>query len=103
MKGFTELEMDVIRWGEARGIVQHAKPLGQAIKTMEEAVELVDAINKGDIHATKDAIGDVLVTLILNCAILDVPITECLYQACQEIKDRKGRLGADGVFVKEQK
>jgi NTP pyrophosphatase (non-canonical NTP hydrolase) len=103
MKSFTELEMDVIRWGEARGIVQHAKPLGQAIKTMEEAVELVDAINKGDMHATKDAIGDVLVTLILNCAILDVPITECLYQAYQEIKDRKGRLGADGVFVKEQK
>ena len=101
MKSFSELELEIVRWGEARGIVQHAKPMGQAIKTMEEAVELVDAINKRDLHATKDAIGDVAVTLILNCAILDVPFTECLEQAYREIKDRKGRLGADGVFVKE--
>ncbi len=101
MKSFSELELDIVRWGEARGIVQHAKPLGQAIKTMEEAVELVDAINKGDRHATIDAVGDVAVTLILNCAILDVNFTECLEQAYREIKDRKGKLGADGVFVKE--
>jgi phosphoribosyl-ATP pyrophosphohydrolase len=101
MKSFPELELDIVRWGEARGIVQHAKPMGQAIKTMEEAVELVDAINKGDRHATMDAIGDVAVTLILNCAILDLNFTQCIEQAYQEIKDRKGRLGADGVFVKE--
>jgi len=98
---YAQHEINVLHWGEQRGIVQHGKPLGQAIKTLEEVTELLDAINKGDRDATIDAVGDVVVTLIMVCATLDLDLTECLGAAYEQIKDRKGYLTADGVFVKQ--
>ena len=123
---YAKHEMNVIQWGVDRGIVQNGTPAGQAGKTAEEATELVDAMaritllrelsksihdveysigytnamNKAKADA-KDAIGDVLVTLIMSAATIDVDVTECLELAYNEIKDRKGYLRADGVFVKE--
>lgn len=99
---YAQLEMNVLQWGERRGIVQHGKPIGQAIKTLEEVTELLDAVNKGDRAATIDAVGDVVVTLIMVCATLDLDLTECLGAAYEQIKDRKGYLTAEGVFVKEE-
>lgn len=98
---YAQLEMNVLHWGERRGIVQHGKPIGQAIKTLEEVTELLDAVNKGDRAATIDAVGDVVVTLIMVCATLDLDLTECLGAAYEQIKDRKGYLTPEGVFVKE--
>ncbi len=98
---YSKYEMKVLQWGMDRGIVQHGKPIGQAIKTLEEVTELLDAINRGDMAETKDAVGDVVVTLIMTCATLDIDLTECLAGAYEEIKERKGTLLASGVFVKE--
>jgi NTP pyrophosphatase (non-canonical NTP hydrolase) len=98
---YAELEMSIVRWGEARGIVQNSTPAAQAIKTQEELDELVDAIRTGDREAMKDAYGDILVTLIMGCACADLDLVECLAGAYNEIKDRKGYLGADGIFVKQ--
>lgn len=98
---FAEYEMKVVQWGEARGIVQNATAMSQAIKTLEETTELLDAINKKNLAETKDAIGDIVVTLIMVCAVLDVDLTQCLAGAYNEIKDRKGHLTKEGVFVKE--
>jgi len=100
--GFKEVELKVLRWGEARGIVQNGKPLGQAIKTLEEATELVSAVARNDMPEIKDAVGDVMVTLVMVCATLDIDLTDCFNGAYEQIKDRKGYLRADGVFVKEQ-
>lgn len=98
---YAELEMSVVRWGEQRQIVQNSTPAAQAIKTQEELDELVDAIRTGDREAMKDAYGDILVTLIMGCACADLDLVECLAGAYNEIKDRKGYLGADGIFVKQ--
>lgn len=98
---YAQTEIEVVRWAEQRGIVQNSTPLAQARKTLEEAGELLEAAAKGDIHAYKDAIGDVLVTLIVGAACADVDVVDCLEQAYAEIKGRKGFLRADGVFVKE--
>ena len=98
---YRELEMSVIQWGEARGIVQNSHPLAQAHKTAEELQELFDAIRSDDYDAMKDAYGDILVTLIMGCATADIDLVSCLQLAYDEIKDRKGYLNADGVFVKE--
>ena len=98
---YAEIEMKVVQWGEARGIVQNSKPMAQAIKTLEETTELLDAINKRSLPEAKDAIGDIVVTLIMVCAVLDVDLVDCLHGAYNEIKDRKGYLRPDGVFVKE--
>ena len=98
---YSKYEGKVIQWGYDRGIVQHGKPIGQAIKTLEEVTELLDAINRGDMPEIKDAVGDIVVTLIMTCATLDIDLTECLAGAYEQIKDRKGTLLASGVFVKE--
>ena len=88
-------------WGFARGIIQNGKPMGQAIKTLEETTELIDAINKGDQKAIKDACGDILVTVLMQCAIQGFTATEALAAAYAEIKDRKGFLTPEGIFIKE--
>ena len=98
---YAEVEMKIVQWGEARGIVQNATAMSQAIKTLEEVTELFDAINKKDLDATKDAVGDIVVTLIMVCAVLDINLVDCLKGAYNEIKDRKGYLTKEGVFVKE--
>lgn len=98
---YRELEMKVIQWGEARGIVQNSTPAAQAMKTHEELLELRDAIRTNDREAMKDAYGDILVTLIMGCATADIDLVECLELAYNEIKDRKGYLTPEGIFVKE--
>lgn len=98
---YRELELAVIQWGEARGIVQNSTPAAQVKKTIEEVVELRDAIRINDRDAMKDAYGDILVTLIMGCATADIDLVDCLQIAYNEIKDRKGHLTPEGIFVKE--
>lgn len=98
---YANVEIAVIQWGEARGIVQNSTPYAQALKTQEELDELFDAISKQDVAAMKDAYGDILVTLIMGCACADLDLVECLKGAYDEIKHRKGYLNKDGIFVKE--
>jgi NTP pyrophosphatase (non-canonical NTP hydrolase) len=68
---------------------------------LEETTELLDAIHKGDQYETIDAIGDIMVVLTMICGILDLSLPDCYEHAYQQIKDRKGYLRPDGVFVKE--
>ena len=98
---YAQTEMKVIHWGAARGIIQHSNNMAQAVKTLEEVTELFDAIVKGDKDAQKDAYGDILVTLIIGCATADFDLTECLNLAYEQIKDRKGYLTPQGIFVKQ--
>lgn len=98
---YADIEMKVIQWGEARGIVQNSTPLAQATKTQEELFELIQAIHTKDREAMKDAYGDILVTLIMGCACADLDLVECFAGAYNEIKDRKGYLTPEGIFVKE--
>lgn len=98
---YADYEMKTIQWGEARGIVQNSTPLAQARKTLEECGELLEACAKGDTAAMADAYGDILVTLIMGCATAELDLTQCLAGAYAEIKDRKGYLRQDGVFVKD--
>ena len=98
---YANTEMKVIQWGEARGIVQHSTSLAQAAKTQEELNELIDAIISNDKDAMADAYGDILVTLVMGAAIADLDLQTCFELAYQEIKNRKGSLNADGIWVKE--
>ena len=98
---FSQIEIETVRWLEARKIVPNSTPEAQFLKTVSEVGELADAINKGDMPAIKDAIGDITVTLIAVCTLLDIDFTECFAGAYDQIKDRKGTLLPNGVFVKE--
>lgn len=97
---YAELEMSVLRWSEDRKIIPNSTPLAQAIKACEEINELVDALRDGDREGAIDGAGDTLVCLINVCALLDVNLTDCLAAAYNEIKDRKGHMNAEGIFVK---
>jgi NTP pyrophosphatase (non-canonical NTP hydrolase) len=101
MSTFQKLEMDVIRWAEARKIIPNAKPHTQLLKAFSEMGELADAEIKGDLEGAKDGVGDVPVCLINYCALKGLDLTSCLSIAYEEIKDRKGTLMPNGVFVKE--
>ena len=100
MTSYSEIEISIIRWAEARGILPHAKPHAQLLKAVSEMGELADAEGKNDLEAIKDAVGDVVVCLINYCALKDIDLTSCLRSAYNEIKDRKGYMTKDGTFVK---
>lgn len=98
---YREVEMEILRWAEARRIIPNATPLSQLLKAVSEMGELADAEGKQDLPAIKDAVGDVLVCLINYCALRDLDMVECLVGAYEQIKDRRGTLMPDGTFVKE--
>lgn len=102
MMSYRIVETEILRWSEARKIIPNSTPTAQYLKAVSEMGELADAINKRDMPAVKDAVGDTLVCLINMCALLDIDMVDCLNGAWQEIKDRKGTLLPSGVFVKEQ-
>jgi hypothetical protein len=101
MSSFAEVELDVIRWSEARKIIPNSTPLAQSIKAVEEINELVDALREGNRFDAIDAVGDTVVCLINVCALLDVNLVDCLEAAYEQIKDRRGYMNAEGIFVKE--
>jgi len=98
MKEYLDKKIDT--WFHDRGIIENGEPLGQAIKTLEETTELIDALHQDDTDAIKDAIGDIYITLRGVCLTSDIFLDECIALAYEEIKDRKGYLRDDGVFVK---
>ena len=99
---YADIEMQVIRWGEARQIVQNSNPRAQAIKTLEEVGELMQAIADNDRNGMIDAYGDILVTLVMGCATADLDLVKCFAHAFEQIKDRTGTLGPDGIFYKDK-
>lgn len=97
-----ELIENVEQWAEDRMILMHSKPMPQLMKTMSELGELADATLKNDREEIIDGIGDVLVTLIIYSALQFVTLETALQAAYDQIKDRKGWLTPEGVFLKAE-
>ncbi len=115
---FADVESEIIRWAEARKIIPNSTAKAQAQKTLEESGELLEAatalyvlqqtgvpkeapIYQKWLGKYKDAVGDVMVTLTNGCALADVNLVDCMYIAYNEIKDRKGYMNENGIFVKQ--
>jgi NTP pyrophosphatase (non-canonical NTP hydrolase) len=88
------------KWGYDKGILPNPKPEKQFDKTMEEVGELQDAIITNDREEVKDAIGDIVVTLIMQTHAWDLTLVECVEQAYNVISKRTGKM-VDGIFVKD--
>ena len=101
MSSWNLIELDVIRWSEARGIIPNSTSVAQYRKAQEEMHELHTAIIERDRAGIIDGLGDVLVCLINVAALENVDLTHCLASAYAEIKDRKGHMNAGGIFVKD--
>ena len=92
----------VEQWHHDRNLIEGSTNKDQYIKLIEEIAEIGEGITKSDKNAIMDGIGDALVVLINIAAREGVELTDCLFYAYNEIKDRKGRM-VNGVFVKESK
>lgn len=94
----TRTEM-IRKWATERGL-QDADPNKQVLKLGEEYGELCEALLKNRKKAAvKDSIGDMFVVLTILSLQLGVDIENCIEDAYEEIKDRKGEL-INGTFVK---
>ena len=98
---YANVELKIIQWAEARKIIPNSSPEIQLLKAVSELGELADATIKKDRLKIIDGIGDVMVCLVNYCALQDINLVSCMDSAFSEIKDRKGTLLPNGVFVKE--
>jgi NTP pyrophosphatase (non-canonical NTP hydrolase) len=81
-----------------RNLIDGATDKDQVCKLIQEVGELSDSVCKG--RDVSDDIGDCIVVLI-NIAVRNgLTLEQCMAQAYNDIKDRKGRM-VDGIFVKE--
>lgn len=110
---FEELERGVVAWAKDRGILDKSDVKSQLLKTVSEVGELADAVNKGDYAEFSDAMGDVLVTLIILNHLSEQDISpeslrefgnwsmsDHLRIALNTISKRTGQM-VNGVFVKD--
>ena len=103
---YEELETKVIQWAKDRNILENSNAIKQITKTQEELNETLDALEKLEqgeeaILEVADGIGDMLVTIILLAQTVGLDSVDCLADAYNEIKERKGKM-VDGLFVKEE-
>ena len=111
-----ELQIKVIDWAEDKQIFSKVTESKQFDLTQEKVTELKEAITKIDVYSEfegaeyfltdahlelVDAIGDIMVTLIIQARMNGVDIQRCLLLAYNEIKDRTGEM-KNGTFVKDK-
>ena len=80
MKTIQELVPLIQEWAKERGIFDKSTPFDQLLKTHEEVGELIKACYDNDKPAIQDAIGDVMVTLINYCYIVNTDFLEVYEQ-----------------------
>jgi NTP pyrophosphatase (non-canonical NTP hydrolase) len=98
----VKIEQMIIRctqWSEERGILKNGTVQAQALKLVSEVGELTDNVAKG--RDIMDDIGDCMVVLNNLAVMSGTTLEECLRVAYGDIRDRRGYLNANGVFVKE--
>jgi NTP pyrophosphatase (non-canonical NTP hydrolase) len=100
MMDYNQLEALVIEWAANKGILEKATTAAQANKTMEECQELIDAIKDDNREEIADALGDILVTIIIQAKMQNMSLVECLEGAYNIIAKRTGKM-VDGQFVKD--
>lgn len=93
----------IIQWHNDRNLIDGSTDRAQFSKLMEETLELHEAIVDENGYQDvwrADAIGDIIVVLINIATRNNLTLVQCLEQAYNDIKDRKGTM-VKGVFVKE--
>ena len=100
MMDYNQLEALVIEWAQNKGILEKATTAAQANKTMEECQELIDAIQDDNRDEIADALGDILVTIIIQAKMQNMSLIECLEGAYNIIAKRTGKM-VNGQFVKD--
>lgn len=103
---WDDLELKVLVWARDRNLLKHDNATKQMVKVTEEVGELAREVLKANTPPNNrpelsDAFGDVLVTIIILAAQLQVDPLTCLEQAYNEISGRTGST-VNGIFVKDK-
>ena len=98
---YLELEALVLTWAEEKGILKNATTMRQAEKTHEEVLELMAAIDDDNMSEIEDALGDILVTIIIQAKMQGLNLMDCLESAYNIISKRTGVM-KNGQFVKDK-
>ncbi len=99
----NEVTQKISNWHRDRKITINGNSNTQTIKLGEEYGELCSGIVRGDKDLIKDSIGDMYVVMVAIAELENLTIEECVANAYNEIRHRKGFLNSDGVFIKEEK
>ena len=100
MKSYNELEALVIAWATQKKIFENGTPARQCDKTLEEVQELSDAIFDNNKDEIVDALGDILVTIIIQAEMQGLSLESCLESAYNVIAKRTGKM-VNGQFQKD--
>ena len=114
---YKELEQKVIEWAKEKGILEKATPIAQCDKTFEEVEELAEALEAQRMNLfefinsnqkvvntkfeIQDALGDILVTIIIQAEMQGLKLEDCLQSAYDVISKRTGKI-INGQFVKDK-
>ena len=117
MTEFERLNERVIKWANDKGILEKATPLAQLDKTIEEVLELREALiaqnnglkyyinSKGVRVNTReqviDGIGDIDVTMKIQAKMQNLDSLVCLESVLDIIELRNGKM-INGTFVKDE-
>lgn len=118
MDRYNKLRQRVSSWAFEKRILAKATPLAQCEKTEEEVSELKWALaaqsdgkmifrnvkgkEVGTEDEIKDAIGDILVTILIQSELQGLDPLDCLESAVDIIEKRTGKI-INGQFVKDDK
>lgn len=94
------LTTNIQQWAKDRGL-NTAEPDKQTIKLGEEYGELCQGMSKKNLDQVIDSIGDMYVVLVILAEQLGLSIEDCIEQAYEEVKDRRGRM-IDGNYIKQE-
>lgn len=100
MKNYQELELLIIQWSKKKQILTKGNPEAQCDKTLEEVYELHQAIKENNREEIIDALGDILVTIIIQAEMQGLKLEDCLQSAYNVISKRTGVM-RDGQFIKD--
>lgn len=89
---------NITKWHYDRNLIEGATDQSQFVKLTEELGELAGNISRG--RDISDDIGDMIVVLINIAERNGLSIEDCMMQAWNDIKDRKGKM-INGSFIKE--
>jgi NTP pyrophosphatase (non-canonical NTP hydrolase) len=97
---YKVLENEIINWAKDKGILESGTPVKQSYKTLEEVGELINAVSINDKAEIKDALGDIIVTLIIQAKMQNLDLIDCVESAYNVISKRNGKM-VNGTFVKD--
>jgi len=100
MTDLNALPTAIIIWAEDKGILTNSDPLHQMVKTYEEVNELCEGVLNSSKDCIEDAIGDVVVTLVIQARMQGLDFATCVDKAYKVIAARTGKM-ENGLFLKD--